>query len=186
MSNKHTELIQRLRGFMRAPREAQSLCLEAAVALEASESAAAPVAFADWRAVLAEKVDAYIQQQSEEDNEDLDRLYTELKSHILNTPFATQPQVSAAVPEVCPQCDPEQGLYCWGHGLSAPQPPAPVSAKPLPLTDEHVPAVYQLALCEIQRLVKENFGRMPQGVWPGKVLGVRDAIEAAYNIKEQP
>lgn len=72
-------------------------------AKQASESAAAPVAFAEWRTALAEKVDAYIQQQSEEDNEDLDRLYVELKAHILSVPFEV---------------------------------PQPVSAKPLPLTDD--------------------------------------------------
>lgn len=43
MTNKHTELIKRLRGFIHTPREAQTLCLEAANALQSSESAAMPV-----------------------------------------------------------------------------------------------------------------------------------------------
>lgn len=44
----------------------------------AMQPVSVPVAWKEWRTALAEKVDAYIQQQSEEDNEDLDRLYAEL------------------------------------------------------------------------------------------------------------
>lgn len=63
---------------------------------------------------------------------------------------------------------------------AAPQPPT--SAKPL--TDEQTYTAYQLSLCELERLVNNNFGRMPQGVWSDKVLSVRDALEAQGIKKE--
>ncbi len=51
-----------------------------------------PVAWLDWRNGLAEKVDAYIRLQSEnDDDEALNTCYAELKSHILSTPFRSQP-----------------------------------------------------------------------------------------------
>lgn len=159
MKSKHAELIKRLHGFIHTPREAQTLCLEAANALQA-ESAAMPEDFLShkfaWLSALVIARDAAKVSLPDMDDKD----YWEHEIRVFQRAYAELEATTL-------------------------QPPAPVSAKPL--TDEHVPAVYQLALCEIQRLVKENFGRMPQGVWPGKVLGVRDAIEAAHNItREQP
>jgi len=62
--------------------------------------------------------------------------------------------------------------------LAVPQPPA-VAAIPeeMAVTEEHRTTALKLALCEIDRLVKENFGRVPRDDWADEVLGLRDALE---------
>lgn len=57
---------------------------------EAIEAAKASLSWNEWRKLLAEKVDAYIQAQH--DDEEVDEMYDDLKAHILKTPFAAPRQ----------------------------------------------------------------------------------------------
>jgi hypothetical protein len=57
----------------------------------------APIAFDDWRRALAEMVDAYIQLQADNDDDDaLSEAYAKLLAHIRATPFEAQASIDTA------------------------------------------------------------------------------------------